>query len=154
VPTVTAPASVTTGSIPSNGGDVPGSSSTTTAVTHHYSGTFDGQTVSLTPVASGTVSVGSGPISASLTAFATDDPAFSCLTSEPSLQVWTVSGSSSQDVVVADQATGDCVSGSFVFAVPAGGSGGGGPGNGSTTTTSSTIPSHSVDQATTTTTSG
>jgi len=94
------------------------------ATSFHYSGVFRGRSVMLEPATAQTPPPG-GPaqqLSDPLTGFQTDDPRFACLMSEPSLRVWPLVGSSTQDLVVADQSGGDCATGSFVFAVPGNGS--------------------------------
>ena len=95
-----------------------------TTTTLHYSGTFLGQAVTLAPVTAQTPAPGAPAqqLTGPLTGFQTDDPQFTCLMSEPSLRVWSITGSSTQDEVVADRSTGDCATGSFVFTVPAGAS--------------------------------
>ena len=134
--------------VPSNSDAAPTSSSTTTTTTsapaspYQYSGTFDGMSVTLTAAPPTSVTAGATPLAQSLTGFTTNDPSDGCLSAEASLEVWPDAGAPQYDVVMANQASGDCVTASFLFSSPNGGSGsGGGGGTTSTTnTTTSTIP--------------
>jgi hypothetical protein len=60
------------------------------------------------PQASGASPVGQ------LTGFTTNDPSTSCLSTEPSLNVWAVQGSTTEFLVVT-ATPGDCASTDFVF---------------------------------------
>lgn len=91
---------------------------TTTAPTFTYGGQWKGATVVLTKVSGAGIPkvTGSGP-AGPLTAFATNDPSTACLSTEPSLTVWSVLGSTSEFLVVAAMPT-DCATADFVFTYP------------------------------------
>ncbi len=89
-------------------------STTTTTLPPAYSGQWKGTTVTLTkvigtpPAVSGTSPVGQ------LTGFQTQVLAVQCLTHEPDLNVWAVSGTTDQFLVVAAPPA-DCTTADFVF---------------------------------------
>jgi hypothetical protein len=86
---------------------------TTTAPSGAITGTFDGTTRELTPVAPGSVdslfSLGT------LTGFATADPTYACLANGPPLAVYMYGALSGYDVAVATAPT-DCITQDFLFA--------------------------------------
>jgi hypothetical protein len=93
---------------------------TTTSVPPHYvyTGDWDQSPVTLTEVSGAAVPAtqGTGPVG-QLQGFATDDPAVSCLAQAPPLEVWAVSGTSNEYLVVASSPT-DCVDADFTFNTP------------------------------------
>jgi hypothetical protein len=109
----------------------------TTATSYRYSGIFGGQAVTLAPAGAAAVP-GGQQVGTLLTGFTTSDPRFSCLAAEPGLRVWPLTASTTQDLVVADPAAGDCMAATFVFTVPTGPSGSTTTSSTSTTTTTST----------------
>jgi spore germination protein YaaH len=109
-PTSTTNASTTT----------PSSTSTTTTIpppvpkeTYDYTGTWNGQNVTLTEFSPGT-SLGPGTPVGQLSNFSTTDPSESCLSIGPSLTVESIAGYSDEYFVVAAE-PGDCVNDYFVF---------------------------------------
>jgi spore germination protein YaaH len=100
--TTTAPAPTTT------------TSSTTTTLPPLYGGRWNGTVVALTKVTGTPPAVsGSSPVG-QLTGFETQDATMNCLTQEPDLHVWAVSGSTDQYLVVAAPPA-DCTTVDFVF---------------------------------------
>jgi hypothetical protein len=98
--------------------------STTTTVpsasgspTLSYSGTWNDSSVDLTLVEGDQVPAQSGDPVGQLSAFATDDTTMSCLSSGPDLDVYAVSGSSDEYLVVAstDATPPDCTDADFTF---------------------------------------
>ncbi|HXN61699.1 MAG TPA: glycosyl hydrolase family 18 protein [Acidimicrobiales bacterium] len=107
VPTSTAPTSTTTTT----------TTTTTSPLAYQYSGDWNGQIVVLTPWSSSTppdAEITAGQ----LTGFSTNDPATSCLMSEPSLSVEPVSGDTNDYLVVATE-PGDCTNAVFTFTATA-----------------------------------
>ena len=88
---------------------------TTTAPTYTYGGRWNGSTVVLTKVSGSGIphASGAGP-AGHLTGFTTNDPSKSCLSTEPSLNVWAVRSSTTEFLVVT-ATPGDCASAHFVF---------------------------------------
>jgi hypothetical protein len=96
----------------------PTTTTTTTTPPLTYTGTWQAQTVTLSLApASQEPLVPPGPALGKLTGFATNDPATSCLGSEAFLNVWLMSGTSNEYLVVA-QSPGDCVNAEFTFLYP------------------------------------
>jgi hypothetical protein len=89
---------------------------TTTIPSYLYSGTWAGSPVTLTvgKVASGTTETLIG----TLTGFSTDNPKFSCLEAEATLDVYTVSSDPDHDYVITRKVKGDCADGTFLFTPP------------------------------------
>ncbi len=94
------------------------STSTTTSTTvspYVYSGTWQGFSVTLTPVSGSGVPKDVTTVQPSqLKQFVTDDTSMSCLSDDPPLAVWPVEGSSTEYLVVA-QDPPDCVNADFIF---------------------------------------
>ena len=111
----------------------PQTSTSTPAYT--TTGTWQGHTLALTPVATPSRLFLLG----TLTAFKTNDPHLTCLQTGPALQVWSSPANPSVDIVVAVQPQ-DCVSGSWSFPTAALNSGTGGGATTTTTTTTTTTP--------------
>ncbi len=108
--TTTVPQSTTTSSTP------PSTTTTTGPRSFDYTGTWLGQSVTLTPAPQQP----SLPISTSigqLLGFATNDPSTACLSSEASLSVWPSSASPDQYFVVT-HTPGDCATTTFTFNYP------------------------------------
>ena len=83
-----------------------------------YTGTWQGQSVTLSPIpAAQAPPAPTGPAAGHLTGFATNDPSDSCAASEAFLQVWPMSVSSNQYLVLA-QKPGDCIDAEFSFKSP------------------------------------
>jgi hypothetical protein len=110
--TTTTPGSTTTTTT------APGTSTTTTttttAPTYTYDGQWNGSAVTLTEVSGSGVPPVSGDPAGQLSGFTTTDPSVSCLSTEPSLNVWAVQGSITEFLVVASTPT-DCATADFVF---------------------------------------
>jgi hypothetical protein len=88
---------------------------TTTAPTFTYGGEWNGAPVVLTEVSgSGIPEVSGASPAGQLTGFTTNDPSTACLSTEPSLNVWAVQGSTT-DFLVVTTTPGDCASSDFVF---------------------------------------
>ncbi len=99
----TAPPPSTTSTAPSGGGS-----------SLIYSGTWAGQTVSLTRSST----TPSGPLYVGeMTGFQTNDPTLSCLEKDSGLSVYETSPTATQDYVIAAQPT-DCATATFSFPVP------------------------------------
>ncbi|MHB1786647.1 MAG: glycosyl hydrolase family 18 protein, partial [Acidimicrobiales bacterium] len=114
-------------------------STTTTSTTtpsstgYTYSGVWQGQTVTLTPVSTRPAGTSLGTLSA----FRTNDPHLTCLQTGPSLEVWSSAGDPNTDFVTASQPQ-NCATAVWSFPVHGGQSGTGGsttPGSPTTTTT-------------------
>jgi hypothetical protein len=98
--TTTTPVTTTTSTAPQN---------------FDYTGTWQGQSVTLSPIpAAQAPPAPTGPGAGHLTGFATNDPSDSCAASEAFLQVWPMSTSSNQYLVLA-QTPGDCIDAEFTF---------------------------------------
>jgi hypothetical protein len=112
------PQTTTTASPPATTTTHPTTTTTTTNPPLTYTGTWQAQTValSLAPTSQEPL-VPPGPALGKLTGFATNDPATSCLASEAFLNVWLMSGTSNEYLVVA-QSPGDCVNAEFTFLYP------------------------------------
>jgi hypothetical protein len=148
------------------GTTTPGGSSTTSTTAagsaYTYGGVWNQTAVSLTPVVPGSLpDDGEGEPAGVLSAFSTNDPAFSCLTTGGTLAVSELVGAPGVFLVTA-QTPGNCASGWWTFAAdtgPGGGAGGGsggggsGGGGGGTTTTTDPTTTTSTSSSTTTTTS-
>ncbi len=102
-------------------GGTPGTTTTTApAGPYAYSGTWQGQQVSLTEGAPGATPVGT-PLG-ELTGFTTDDPALACLAAAPGgLSVWQLALHPGELEVVAVKPT-DCADATFTFSQPTGAS--------------------------------
>ncbi|MGH9019310.1 MAG: glycosyl hydrolase family 18 protein, partial [Acidimicrobiales bacterium] len=137
-------------------------STTDAATAYSYSGVWNEGAVALSPATSSSLPDGgaSTPVG-TLTDFATNDPAFSCLTLGAILTVGRLVGT--PGVYVVSAATpADCVAGTWTFTVggstaPGGGSGPGGGGGsgggpGTTTSTDPTTTTTTTDPTTTTST--
>ena len=114
-----APRTTTTASPPPTTTTHPTTTTTTTTnPPFTYTGTWQAQsvTLSLAPTSQEPL-VPPGPALGKLTGFATNDPATSCLGSEAFLNVWLMSGTSNEYLVVA-QSPGDCVNAEFTFLYP------------------------------------
>ena len=111
------PQTTTTASPPATTTTHP-TTTTTTNPPLTYTGTWQAQTValSLAPTSQEPL-VPPGPALGKLTGFGTNDPATSCLGSEAFLNVWLMSGTSNEYLVVA-QSPGDCVNAEFTFLYP------------------------------------
>ncbi len=109
------PASTTTTTTPTSSTTTSTSSTTTTTtLPPASSGQWKGSTVTLTKVTGTPPAVsGSSPVG-QLTGFQTQDPTVSCLTHEPDLNVWAVSGTTDQYLVVA-ALPADCTTADFEF---------------------------------------
>ncbi len=140
-----------------NGGHAPGSTTTTTPTTtappptttttapggatgFRYTGQWDGQTATLSLVTTAkTVLTGTATLIGQLTGFQTTNPAYACLESASSLNVWQFGSAGTQDVVMAAKPA-DCVTAVLTFPAPkkttggSGTSGSGTSGSGSSTT--------------------
>ncbi len=91
---------------------------TTTSPTFSYGGQWNGSAVVLTKVSGSGVPKESGTTPAGqLTAFVTTDASVSCLSNEPTLDVWAVQGSTTEFLVATDTPT-DCATADFVFTTP------------------------------------
>src|SRR6202035_3954522 len=101
----------------------------TSAPVYTTTGTWQGHSFTLTPVATRSTLFLLG----TLTAFKTNDPRLACLQTGPALQIWSNPVNPSVDIVVAAQPQ-DCVSGIWSFPTTALNSGTGG-GAATTTTT-------------------
>jgi len=118
-PVNVAPPTATTTTVPQSTTTSPTPPSTTTTTgprSFDYTGTWLGQSVTLTPAAQQP----SLPISTSigqLLGFATNDPSTACLSSEASLSVWPSSASPDQFFVVT-HTPGDCATTTFTFNYP------------------------------------
>ncbi len=88
--------------------------STTTTLPSASSGQWKGSTVTLTEVTGTPPAVSGSSAAGQLTGFQTQDPAVRCLTHEPDLNAWTVSGTTDQYLVVA-ALPADCTTADFVF---------------------------------------
>ena len=118
VTTAPRPPTTTTASPPTTPPIHPTTTTTTTTPPLTYTGTWQAQTVTLSLApASQEPLVPPGPALGKLTGFATNDPATSCLGSEAFLNVWLMSGTSNEYLVVA-QSPGDCVNAEFTFLYP------------------------------------
>jgi hypothetical protein len=107
--TTTTPATSTTTTSTST------TTTTTTTPTLTYGGQWNGSPVVLTEVSGSGIPTASGTSAAGqLTGFTTNDPSATCLSTEPSLSVWTVQGSTTSFLVVT-ATPGDCVTTDFVF---------------------------------------
>jgi spore germination protein YaaH len=109
VPVTTVPSST----VPST---APTTSTTTTSQptpAYHYSGDWNGQTVSLALWSSGTPPEAEAPVG-QLTGYSTNDPTTSCLMTGPNLNVEPVVGQPNEYLVVATE-PGDCVNAVFTF---------------------------------------
>jgi hypothetical protein len=105
----------TTTTTPTSTTSTTSTTTTTTAPTFTYGGQWNGSAVVLTEVTSSGIPQVSGTSPAGqLTGFTTSDPSTSCLSTEPSLNVWAVQGSTTEFLVVA-AIPGDCASADFVF---------------------------------------
>jgi hypothetical protein len=83
-----------------------------------YTGTWQGQSVTLSPIpAAQAPPAPTGPATGHLTGFATNDLSDSCARSEAYLQVWPMSGSSNQYLVIAKKPA-DCIDAEFTFKWP------------------------------------
>ena len=91
---------------------------TTTSPTFSYGGQWNGSAVVLTKVSGSGVPKESGTTPAGqLTAFVTTDASVSCLSNEPTLDVWAVQGSTTEFLVATATPT-DCATADFVFTTP------------------------------------
>jgi hypothetical protein len=107
--------STTTTTTPGGTTSTTTTTTTTTPPTLTYGGQWNGSPVVLTAVSGSGVPQASGasPVG-QLTGFTTNDPSASCLSTEPSLNVWAVQGSTTEFLVAA-ATPGDCVIADFVF---------------------------------------
>jgi hypothetical protein len=120
--TSTSSGSTTSTSVPSSGtttttnpGGTTSTTTTTTTPTLTYGGQWNGSPVVLTEVSgSGIPQVSGASPAGQLTGFTTNDPSTSCLSTEASLSVWAVQGSTTEFLVVT-ATPGDCASSDFVF---------------------------------------
>jgi hypothetical protein len=105
--------STTTTTTPTSGTTT--TTTTTTTPTLTYGGQWNGSSVVLTEVSGSGIpqASGTGPVG-QLTGFTTNDPSTSCLSTESSLNVWAVQGSTTEYLVVT-ATPGDCASSDFVF---------------------------------------
>jgi len=128
----------------------PGSTTTTAppGAPYHYTGTWNGTSFVLVPIDPASVpGAGAGPTVGALSAFATDDPARTCLASGPPLRVSELSGSPGTYVVTAAPPA-DCSLGTWEFTLAVTNS----PTTTTpTSTTSTTTPSASPTSTSTTT---
>jgi hypothetical protein len=98
----------------------PTTTTSTIPQAYDYSGTWQGLPVTLSPVApAGAPPAPTGPATGHLTGFATNDPSDACAATEAYLQVWPMSGSSNQYLVLARKPV-DCTNAEFTFKSPAG----------------------------------
>ena len=111
----------TTSTTPSTTSTTPSTTSTASTTTtsqpipaYHYSGDWNGQTVSLALWSTGTPPEAEAPIGR-LSGYSTNDPTTSCLMTGPNLNVEPVVGQSTEYLVVATE-PGDCVNAVFTFA--------------------------------------
>jgi len=117
--TTTSPSTTTTIAAPSGSTtSTSTSTSTTTSTTvspYDYSGTYQGVSVTLTPVSGSAIpkAVTTGQPT-QLTKFVTNDTTRSCLADDPPLKVWPVQGSTTEYLVVA-QEPGNCANADFIF---------------------------------------
>jgi GH18 family chitinase len=105
------PVSTTTTTAPLVG-PIPPSSTPTSPVAYQYSGTWNGQQVTLSPTTAGTWA-GDGTPAGNLTGFTTNDPTMSCLANAP-LEVFAFNGNSNEYFVEAPQPN-DCADAFFIF---------------------------------------
>jgi hypothetical protein len=83
-----------------------------------YTGTWQGQSVTLSPIpAAQAPPAPTGPAAGHLTGFVTNDLSDSCAASEAFLQVWPMSVSSNQYLVIAKKPA-DCIDAEFTFKWP------------------------------------
>jgi hypothetical protein len=127
--TPTTSATTTTTTVPS-GGSIPGGGGSTTTTTTTapstpvpppatYTAQWQGHPVALTLVRGEDIpAVQSGSAVGQLDGFATDDPSISCLSQEPFLNVWAVSGNPDEFLVMANSPGGDCATADFIFTTP------------------------------------
>ncbi len=99
---------------------VPSATATTSTTTtsqptpaYHYSGDWNGQTVSLALWSNGSPPEAEAPVG-QLTGYSTNDPTMSCLTTGPNLNVEPVVGHTDEYLVVATEPS-DCVNAVFTF---------------------------------------
>ena len=114
----TASTTTTTSTTTPTGSTTTSSPGTSDGAAPRYSGTWEGQTVSLSlrPWATAQ-SLGTPEFMGRLTGFQTNDPAYACLSTAAGLSVWAFGSSPTVDTVVAQQPT-DCVDGEFTFVPP------------------------------------
>jgi spore germination protein YaaH len=115
--------SSTTSSVPATtvtASTVPSTTSTSSTTTtsqptpaYHYSGDWNGQTVSLALWSTGTPPEAEAPVG-QLTGYSTNDPTTSCLMTGPNLNVEPVVGQSNEYLVVATE-PGECANAVFTF---------------------------------------
>jgi hypothetical protein len=112
------PGTTTTASPPTTTTTHPTTTTTTSPSSFTYTGTWQAQsvTLALAPTSQEPL-VPTGAALGKLIGFATNDPATSCLDAEASLNVWLVSGTSNEYLVVA-QSPGDCANAEFTFLYP------------------------------------
>ncbi|MGO9457734.1 MAG: glycosyl hydrolase family 18 protein [Acidimicrobiales bacterium] len=121
--TTTAPApptgsTTTTSTTTPTGSTTTSSPGTSDGAAPRYSGTWEGQTVSLALQPWTTVqSLGAPEFMGRLTGFQTNDPAYACLSTATGLSVWAFGSSPTVDTVVAEQPT-DCVDAEFTLVPP------------------------------------
>jgi hypothetical protein len=114
-PTTTTSSSTTTTTTTTAPGSTTTTSTTPAGGNAFYGGTWQGTTVTLTPVSGSSVpALDTGPAAGQLTGFTTSDPALTCLSQQPSLNVWGVSGTPDAYVAVAATPT-DCADADFTF---------------------------------------
>jgi Glycosyl hydrolases family 18 len=121
-PSSPGPTSTTSSTVPRNSTTTTTTTTTTTASTapqnFDYTGTWQGQSVTLSPIpAAQAPPAPTGPAAGHLIGFATNDPSDSCAASEAFLQVWPMSASSNQYLVLV-QEPGDCIDAEFSFKSP------------------------------------
>jgi hypothetical protein len=81
-----------------------------------YSGQWLGNPVTLTLVQGSDIpAIDAGSEAGQLDGFTTDDPATTCLSQEPSLNVWAVSGNPDEFVVITNVQNADCATADFIF---------------------------------------
>jgi Glycosyl hydrolases family 18 len=122
-PTSTTSSTVSPGS-PTSTTTTQATKATTTTTTstvpqaYDYAGTWQGQSVALAPVAAAHAPPApTGPAAGHLTGFATNDPSDACAAKEAYLQVWPMSGSSNQYLVLVQKPV-DCTNAEFTFKSP------------------------------------
>jgi hypothetical protein len=98
----------------------PTTTTSTVPQAYDYAGTWQGRSVTLSPVAAAhALPAPTGPAAGHLTGFDTNDPSDACAATEAYLQVWPMSDSPNQYLVLA-QKPGDCINAEFTFKSPAG----------------------------------